>query len=269
VSQILKKDHRAVATKMITFKSAQEQLVYIVIPTGTNEEIISKVGNKEFKRNKFHQNGFEIEETTLYNWVMRFIDETTSPRGIEARLHIREKEKVCACWNEEEETYDANCKKCYKGTQNVYQLWTWGVRGNNPSLIAVFDTEDEANDEFFRITYEHDFLNAYESIEYFDSEEDAYENAIETLADRRNISIDVAKRYVSFVQYCKIASIKRKENTAKEETERVSRIAQEYSTMIQRLDGESYKETCKRLSDAIGSRIEGKVFHQAVKLIRK
>jgi hypothetical protein len=39
--------------------------------------------------------------------------------------------------------------------------------------------------------------------------------------------------------------------------------------MIEKIEGESYKDTAKRLSDKIGSRIESKIFHLAVKKARK
>lgn len=44
-----------------------------------------------------------------------YIDETTTPRGVGPRLHVRENE-----------------------------LWTWGHAGNNPRKLRELDTEDEA-----------------------------------------------------------------------------------------------------------------------------
>ncbi len=45
-------------------------------------------------------------------------------------------------------------------------------------------------------------------------------------------------------------------------------IAQEYAKLITKIEGESYKSTCQRLSNAIGDKIEKKVFHMAVKIVR-
>lgn len=52
---------------------------------------------------------------TLADMCRRYADETTTPEGIAPRMHIR-------------------------GTE----LWTWGVSGNNPALVATFKTDEEA-----------------------------------------------------------------------------------------------------------------------------
>lgn len=54
----------------------------------------------------------------------------------------------------------------------------------------------------------------------------------------------------------------------KKDKERIAILASEYAKMISPVQGESYKQTAARLSAAIGSRIEGAVFHQAVKMVR-
>ena len=77
----------------------------------------------------------EIEKTNLYDHIMESADETTTPRGVGKRLHVRE--------NEDEATYE---------------LWSWGALGNNPYFIDSFDTEEEAEEELFARTYEYDFM---------------------------------------------------------------------------------------------------------------
>jgi hypothetical protein len=69
---------------------------------------------------KFDQVVFIIEEgrvleTSIRNFEGRYIEETTTPRGIGATLHVR-------------------------GTE----LWTWGHAGNFPKLVSAYDTEAEA-----------------------------------------------------------------------------------------------------------------------------
>jgi hypothetical protein len=63
----------------------------------------------------------EVEEDVFKTIIEYFKDKTTTPKGVAPRLHIRE--------NVDDETYD---------------LWTWGVRGNNPKFIESYDTEEEA-----------------------------------------------------------------------------------------------------------------------------
>lgn len=50
-------------------------------------------------------------------------DETTTPKGVAPRLHVRENETV-------------------DGMQ--FEVWTWGVGGNNPRREDAFGTEEEA-----------------------------------------------------------------------------------------------------------------------------
>lgn len=45
--------------------------------------------------------------------------------------------------------------------------------------------------------------------------------------------------------------------------------AEKYSDLIIKIENESYKGTCDRLSKAIGKKINGIIFHYAVKLIRQ
>lgn len=73
----------------------------------------------------FHfNNENEIEETTLYAHIMESEDQTTTPRGVGPRIHIRE--------NEEDGTYE---------------IWTWGVNGNNSKFIETFDTRKDAEQD--------------------------------------------------------------------------------------------------------------------------
>lgn len=69
-------------------------------------------------------NDNEIEEDILKTIIEDYFrDETTSPKGVEPRVHIRE--------NKEEGTYE---------------VWTWGTLGRFPKLLESFETEDESEE---------------------------------------------------------------------------------------------------------------------------
>jgi len=89
--------------------------------------------DKEIQMSKIDQvvfviDGGEIIEGTIRNFD-GYIDETTTPHGVDARYHVRENE-----------------------------LWTWGVGGNNARLIRAYDTEAEAI-EALEDSFAHDFWN--------------------------------------------------------------------------------------------------------------
>ncbi len=217
-----------------------------------------------------------ITNDNLYDFIMQSAEETTSPRGVENKLHIREKEQECSCWDEEKDTYDVKCKKCYKGTELVYQVWDWGFRGQYPKLIDTFDTESEADDFILNKTYQYDFCNDdRRNTIFFDTIEEAKENLIESYAEiwsvDKNVVISILSKMdkVEQLKFDREQEFKKKALEQKHvNNERVNRIALEYATLIQNIETEKYKETCTRLSEAIGERIESSVFHAAVKLIR-
>lgn len=112
----------------------------------------------------------EIEKTNLYDFVMSFASETTSPRGVEPHLHIRE--------NEED---------------NTFEVWKWGPWGRGLSNIGSGLTEEEAIDWIYSSVYCTDFNNSCESTIYFESEEDAENDLAERFSEENNISIETAK----------------------------------------------------------------------------
>lgn len=54
-----------------------------------------------------------------------------------------------------------------------------------------------------------------------------------------------------------------------QDKQRILDLAKIYADMIERIDGEEYRETASRLRNAVGGRIEEPVFRKAVELIRK
>ena len=102
----------------------------------------------------------EVEETNLLDFVMESAEKTTSPRGVEMKLHVR-KNKA----NDEE--------------HNVH-VWTWGNHGNNPKPIKEFDTEKEAEDFIFQLTHDYDFMpDDQRDTAYYETREDAELDIIE------------------------------------------------------------------------------------------
>jgi hypothetical protein len=84
----------------------------------------------------------EKVETTLADYLNEFwSDETTSPSGVRPRLHIREET--------DEET-----------GETTFELWTYGVNGNNPRKLETFETEKEAENWILEYRYEK-YLNSF------------------------------------------------------------------------------------------------------------
>lgn len=78
----------------------------------------------------------KIEETTLYDHVIESAEETTSPRGVEHKMFIKEVE----------------------GEENFYyELREWMPNGKS-RLLGTYDTEEAANDEWYTRTYNYDFM---------------------------------------------------------------------------------------------------------------
>jgi hypothetical protein len=132
--------------KNFDFQEAQQKEIYILTSKG------------------------EIEKTNLYDFVMSFAYETTSPQGVEPRLHIRQNED-----------------------DNTFEVWTWGVRGQNLREIGSGLTEEEAIDWIYSSVYCTDFEYSSKSTIYFESEEDAENDLAERFSEENNISIETAK----------------------------------------------------------------------------
>jgi hypothetical protein len=133
----------------ITVKEAKEKEIFVIVQTDI-EYSNYMVGKKQFSR--ISKCNFKIEKTNLYSHVMESCDETTTPRGVAPRLHSR--------YNEE---------------TNQWELWSWGISGNNPVNYNVsFDTEEEIENELFRLVYEFDFVDDDQrDTMFFETEEEA------------------------------------------------------------------------------------------------
>ena len=209
----------------------------------------------------------QVVQTTLYDHIMASAEETTSPRGVERKLHFKEVEQQCSCWNDSEDTFSPECEKCYRGYELVYKVYEWV--GQKAALHEVFDYVEQAEDFIFQRTYNFDFWKDDQRYtEWYDTYEDAYNEVIRLFAEANYIDIPVAANIKRKQELLKQLRIQQDIERKQAEMERINNIAALYTKVIEPIEGESYKETAKRLSNAIGSRIEKKVFHIAVKLIR-
>ena len=217
-----------------------------------------------------------IEESNLYDFVMKSAEETTSPRGIENKLHIKEVEKECDCCQEDGDA-KKDCEKCEGyGFIKSYDVYCWGFSGHGRDFVASFETEEEAEDEIFSRTYDYDFCSDDSRSTWFSTTiEEAQVELIQALSEIWHVDIDVVSSILNHKEIANqlrikkeaISNEKRKIESEKE-SERINSIASIYSKMIDKIEGETYKETCTRLSQTIGQKIEGKDFHKAVQLSR-
>lgn len=103
----------------------------------------------------FINENLEVEEMSEYEFIMLSADETTTPRGVGMRWHTRENEET-----------------------NMIEVWTWGVRGNNPRYLEQFQTIEEADQFIFEKTYEYDFMeDDQRPTWYTENKEEAEEEA--------------------------------------------------------------------------------------------
>jgi len=74
----------------------------------------------------------EVVEATLAELIGEYADMTTSPCGVEPRLHMRN--------NGERDHYILSRIESDEG----WEVWTWGHAGNNPEMVREFETKEEA-----------------------------------------------------------------------------------------------------------------------------
>jgi hypothetical protein len=210
-------------------------------------------------------------KTNLYDHVMASAEATTSPRGVENKLHIREHETPCNCVDDEGD-HNEDCKNCYKGVQIEYCVYDWGFRGQYPRLIETFETEEEAANEIFERTEKYDFQNdVNRDTNYFYSQQEAERDICEGIASEHNLSMETAESIYKHMLIRDFIIAYREEvrrEKHEREKERINTIAKQYAEMIPHIEGELFEDTVKRLSSAIGERIEKSVFWKAVKLVR-
>lgn len=240
---MLKQDRRAAAKKMkMSAKEAKETIIFAI----EDDQIYSE---------------------PLYDFVMKSAEETTSPVGVMTKLHIRHEDYSCSYGK----------RNAVNNSEGLYEVWIWGPWGNGQTFLDSFETEEEAEDYIFNRTYEYDFAtDDQRDTTFYYTIEEAERELLQRYSDLWSVNLEVATQILHHKQIAdqirKDREIKAKEEAkqaAKVDNERINAIAAEYAKMIQAEAGESYKQTAARLSAAIGEKIEGRVFHAAVKLIRR
>lgn len=171
----------------------------------------------------------EIEETNLYDWIMISAETTTSPRGWEMKLHVRE-----------------NGEK--------FDVWSWGVRGNNPVFVETFDTEEEAEDHIFQLTWEFDFSKDDQRNTFFcQNYNEVLDDLAESITNMYDVDLPVAKSIAQHMQLA--AKIKNQRQQAIKaaqdaEDERIENEACKYAAMVP-VHSKNYKENEVNLAKAI------------------
>lgn len=248
-----KQDPKARANSM-NYKEAKEEEVFVI----RNERIVA---------------------TTLYDHVMESAAICCRHNEVTRVLHIVQ---TTSMW--------ANRKECADCPHSVGLRCTayeecefakrWELRahlgyqsGGGCSVISMFNNEDDAEQEMF------------ERIEATDFQQDVSRDtwycfdrawAVIEMSERNNLDILTQTSILKHRAQLDEARARKeaaRKNAKKElsdkEQEIMYDIAEMYSTMIDPVEGESYKDTCNRLSERVGERIGSRVFHMAVKIRRE
>lgn len=247
-------------------------------------------GQRRKKMNTFENtvylvDGMNIKEMSYRSYLEEnWNDETTTPEGVANRRQVRaiildrdgflvdyskdESNLNPDFYTESEETDEngAIIKSAYV-PEIKWGLFTWsGAHGSGPFKWNgdSYDSEEEAYNEIL-IGFEMDSQNrSYNRPYCYFSIEEAQDQISENVGK----PYEVIERYFRFKDFCEQKKLEQTKIAKQKEAERCEKLTAIYAEMIDKIEGESYKETCTRLSVAIGSRIESKIFHAAVKKIR-
>ena len=241
----------------------------------------------------------KIEKVNLAEFILESTDETTTPRGVGPRTFVEkieiqvERDDLLNDFdcdeNEDEQIKDnfssselffyldsgfTNLKDfdLVNGTYylDIYTISSWGVGGNNYKKgTEYFLSEENADNELFQRVWKYDFeKDDQRNTMYYMDVEDAQDELVIHFESEWGCSEEVVKH---ILRKTEIVSKKREEeNKVKREIfdKEILRQSQIFSTLIDKIEGENYKETSTRLSNALPEKISSKVFHKAVKLIR-
>lgn len=173
----------------------------------------------------------EVIETSYQDYLDEFgSDETTSPRGVEERLHIREIEEMTMkhvatgemIWESDYNDLDEAEQDPYNyfgECTKEWQVWSWGVGGNHPHYTGTsFDNEVDA--EMFLYDCKENYVQEknWDAPCIFYTEEEAQNDLIQSIADNDGIDKDVA------------ASIYRKSKIVKERRAYLDKLTREKAT---------------------------------------
>jgi hypothetical protein len=136
-----------------------------------------------------------VEETTLFEHVCESAEETTSPRGIEHKLFIREVTGGIYQLDNSDKLIDQKEYDSLAGSvQEDYTYWGEGpiafelcewVSGGKVRIIDTYDNEEVANDELYTRTYNYDFMpDDQRDTSFYSTEEEAEAALEERLKDK-------------------------------------------------------------------------------------
>ena len=228
------------------------------------------------------EEGSLTEQSGTYKeFLSQFIEETTSPKGVAPRDFIEEIEQ-----EEFEDLFDVfldddenlaettvflwdvatnvSVADIIKEYGSIYTISTWGYGGNNYKRgERFFATEEGAENEYYEyveIKWQENYCQTY-----FETEEEMIAEKERIDAEELGVDVEVLRSIQS--KQKKIEEIKLRRYQLQREL--IEKEAETYAQFINKIEEETYKDTCKRLSKALDKRISGAVFHRAVKLIRK
>lgn len=233
-----------------------------------------------------------IEEMLYSDYLCEYWnDETTTPAGVANRTQVR---AILLSYNEDLLEY-ASCEEDlnpdFYATEEKqdedgdvineacrpevkWGTFTWrGAHGNGPFKWNgdVYDTEEEATDSILE-SFENDFLTKSTNNPYCYN---TIEEAFEAIASMWGVDVEVAMSIIRKMKIIDIAKQQREYDIRIEADRKYAdfknmseKIIGEMLPKIEKLEGESYKETCSRFSAIIGTKINGRLFHEAIKKIR-
>lgn len=167
---------------MTTFKDAQETTVFVL----------------NYK--------LEIEKTTYADHVLVSLDECTHPIGIMPTLDVKEIQsdgyvnKSDSYKILKEEDFDELSDEEQEGyffseeAITTYAVVSYRSNVRGFQVVQEFDTEEEANNDWFARIEKYDFArDDQRNTSFFYSEEEAINDRAEYYACDNNVSVDVAK----------------------------------------------------------------------------
>lgn len=189
----------------LTAKEAKEKTIYalnINYSYYDRREVYSN--GKEFIRRVSKIEDVDVVTENLFDFIWASVEETTSPRGVAPKLHIRVNgvcNTVCGDYQNEEDC--------------CIEVWTWGVGGNNPHFIQEFQTISEAEDFLFEKCYDYDFQNECNRSTFYTED---FEEAQKEASEIMEIPLDT---YISYSKHKELA------NQIKAEREEKARVERE------------------------------------------
>jgi hypothetical protein len=240
-------------------------------------------------------NNHKVVEETLLDFVMQSAEEVCSPRGVTNRifanqaheLFLHDKEdlmefmesegKYIYLTNEHRFLSESDFEEVGEAFScDLFTISDWGRTGNNYQKgTEMYLTKEEAEDVIFQRTYEFDFQkDDQRDIRFFDTKEEAENELIEMLSYDWGVDEDVVRSILKkekLVEDIKLERKKKRDELRKiqreKEDEILDSVAEIYSLMIEP-KFEGYMDTAKRLSEKLTMKVDSKVFHRAVKMVR-